>query len=269
MDIYSSMKSPCFTRSVYLVLILMLSLIGQLHAGVLYVNGAAEAGGDGQSWGTAYQSLQDALAQTGGGDDVWVAAGIYYPDEGAAVIPGDRTMTFTLKAGVTIYGGFDGTEASTSQRDLESNESLLSGEIWEDPLYWSLHVVTLAGSAAMDGLTITKGNANGDSAPFNQGGGVMVGIYSVELSNCTLSDNSASGDGGAIYSYSSSSVTASNCTFSDNSASYGGAIYSYGSSSSVTASDCTFSGNSAGGEGGGNLLLRLLGDGEQLRVFWQ
>ncbi|MCP4592465.1 MAG: hypothetical protein GY842_17160, partial [bacterium] len=57
------------------------------------------------------------------------------------------------------------------------------------------------------------------------------------------------GDGGGMYS-SSSSPTLTNCTFSGNSAyHYGGGMYS--SSSSPTLTNCTFSGNSAYHYGGG------------------
>ena len=52
----------------------------------LFVNGTAAAGGNGQSWATAYQYIQDALttAQNSGGTvtEIWVARGIYRPDKG-------------------------------------------------------------------------------------------------------------------------------------------------------------------------------------------
>jgi len=53
-------------------------------ASVIYVN--ADVGGglnNGSSWANAYATLQDALAQPpASGDQIWVAEGIYYPDEG-------------------------------------------------------------------------------------------------------------------------------------------------------------------------------------------
>ncbi|MGD8969736.1 MAG: hypothetical protein PVI07_19700, partial [Anaerolineae bacterium] len=51
---------------------------------VIYVDADATTGGDGQSWSTAYRYLQDALdeANSGGGSyEIWVAEGVYYPDE--------------------------------------------------------------------------------------------------------------------------------------------------------------------------------------------
>jgi hypothetical protein len=45
---------------------------------VIYVDGTASTGGTGQTWGTAYKYLQDALYKPPtGGDEIWVAAGMY------------------------------------------------------------------------------------------------------------------------------------------------------------------------------------------------
>ena len=47
---------------------------------VLYVDKDAAEGGDGSSWETAYRYLHDALEHATGGQ-IWVAEGVYYPDE--------------------------------------------------------------------------------------------------------------------------------------------------------------------------------------------
>jgi predicted outer membrane repeat protein len=222
-----------------------------VQAKVIYVNGARPAGGDGTSWSAAYRYLQDALAQTVAGDEVWVAGGTYYPDDGGIVTKGDRTASFTLKEGVKLYGGFAGNESGVTQRNSSLHTTELSGEIYSEQIYWSLNVVTLSGNATLDGLTVTKGNANGDASPYNQGGGVFVSASkNLTAVNCVFLSNSAS-RGGAIYS--SSSITITNCTFFSNKATDdGGAIYSSSSSSSssITATNCLFSNNTANNNGG-------------------
>lgn len=58
-------------------------------AKVVHVSAAAAPGGDGTSWTSACRFLQDGLDLTAAGDEVWVAAGTYYPDDGALVTTGD------------------------------------------------------------------------------------------------------------------------------------------------------------------------------------
>ena len=65
---------------------------------------ASPAGGgtpDGSDWTTNAMTLEDALMASMEGDQVWVAAGEYKPHAD------DRTATFTIPAGVLVYGGFN------------------------------------------------------------------------------------------------------------------------------------------------------------------
>ena len=85
--------------------------------------------------------------------------------------------------------------------------------------------------------------------------GICCYTSSPSITNCTISGNSASYNGGGISCmYHNSSPTISHCTISGNSASYkGGGIYCYGfgGGCNPTVSNCTISGNSAGNNGGG------------------
>ena len=237
--------------------VLLAGMAPAIAAGeVIYVDADASVSGNGQSWGTAYKYLQDALYKPPtSGDQIWVAVGTYKPDEdeGGNVDPNDRTETFQLINGVAIYGGFpSGGETNLDEWDWQTNETILSGDINTpgDNSDDSYHVVTGSGTnstAILDGFTITAGNANG-SHPNDYGGGMFNDSGSPTVTNCTFSGNVADA-GGGMNNFNGSSPTLSNCTFSGNVGRYGGGMFNYYSSPTLT--NCTFSGNSSGRYGGG------------------
>lgn len=58
------------------------------------------------NWNTsAYPTLRAALTASRSGDQIWVAAGTYYPDKGPGQTNNDQLSTFVMKEGVAIYGG--------------------------------------------------------------------------------------------------------------------------------------------------------------------
>ncbi len=253
------------SASSYIFSILLLCTLN-LSATVYYVSATAEEGGDGLSWETAFRHLQDAIRKTKIDleDEIWVTAGTYYPDEGTNEVDGDRTATFRLKRTTTLYGGFAGTESSPAERNLELNETILSGEISADSALWSLHVLKIP-NANLDGLTIMRGNANGAESPDNEGGAVDASgeitarnIHFKEnravfggvafggtwtISNSIFTDNQATQEGGVgrvgIWNI-------SNSLFEGNSAPLGGVA----SRGTWNISDCVFTANSATEEGG-------------------
>jgi len=109
-------------RCLITVATLIFSSIGPITYGqviqVVFVNDDAPPDGDGQTWATAYQHLQQGLESAEPGEDpvqIWVAQGVYTPtrrtDESDS-----RSATFRLKDRVQIYGGFAGTESTLEER---------------------------------------------------------------------------------------------------------------------------------------------------------
>jgi hypothetical protein len=93
---------------------------------ILYVKPGG-TGACGRSWSSAFGDLRLALAAAGSDgsvEQIWVAEGTYKPTSGS-----DRSATFTLVGGVEVYGGFSGSETSLSQRNVESNPTILSGDL--------------------------------------------------------------------------------------------------------------------------------------------
>jgi hypothetical protein len=84
-----------------------------------YVDASGQSPGGGFDWSDAYTDLQSALSNDSC-TEIWVAAGTYLPD-GAS--PGDRSLSFVLKSGVAIYGGFSGDELLITKKALKTSEA--------------------------------------------------------------------------------------------------------------------------------------------------
>ena len=234
----------------FLVLFLALFLVSASEGAVLYVNTGAVGANNGASWTDAFRSLQDALSAAASGDEIWVAAGIYRPTTGI-----DRSISFVLKNGVALYGGFAGTETSREQRKWDANETVLSGNIGAPGEITdnSYHVVVADGtnsSAVLDGFTITGGNANGAMDAFKRGGGMHNDGGSPTVRNCSFVSNRADKYGGGIYNYNGSPAI-TNCIISENSSGeYGGGMHIWWDASSPVLTNCTFTSNVAHWGGG-------------------
>ncbi len=111
-------------------------------ASVLYAIPGASSTADCLSWANAC-TLDKALGEASSGDEIWVMQGTHKPHIFVAPETG-RDATFNLKTGVAIYGGFDGTATSLSDRDWETKISIFSGDIGtaNDNCVNCFHVVT-------------------------------------------------------------------------------------------------------------------------------
>lgn len=70
------------------------------------------------TWAASTTNLQGAINASASGDQVWVAGGTYKPTGPPDRTCTDPTISFSMKNGVAIYGGFVGTENSLSERPV-------------------------------------------------------------------------------------------------------------------------------------------------------
>ncbi len=230
---------------------------------------------DGTTWATAFRTLRQALSVATGADEVWIAEGTYYPDEGPGATPDDSAASFVLTGrqdGLRVYGGFQSGDAF-ADRDPAAHPVVLSGDLTQDDFPAgpdldsdgnprtpslgdhfqgtnSLHVVFLDGTqgagglteaTVLDGLTIAGGFAGGTTGVDDNGGGLVclaTETNSLRTSVC--------------------SPTLRGVTFANNSANGdGGGLYAGGRDGDVSSPvlrGCTFVGNVARGglgKGGG------------------
>lgn len=212
---------------------------------------SASGANNGTSWTNAFTSLQTALAAAVATDEIWVAAGIYKPTATA-----DRTISFSLKNGVGVYGGFAGTETMRSQRNPTTNVTGLSGDIGMVGVATdnSYHVVTsdltVTATGILDGFTVTAGRADGPSDPTDRGADVYINQGSPAFVRCIFQDGYAVNRGGGVR-VAAGSPSFTDCTFRSNIAETAGAGLSAASVGSMQVRSCTFRNNTVNNSTGG------------------
>jgi hypothetical protein len=229
-----------------------------------FVDADRPPGGDGLSWATAFDDLQDALDVVQAGAEIWVAEGIYRPSLVHA--PAEpRSATFKLPHEVRIYGGFDGSEARLGQRAGLFDSTILSGDLGVpgDRFDNSFHVVRMEGAqqdlpTVLDGFTIRDGNGLVPGGSQRRGGGLHLTANGqwgpwLLLGNCTVRDNVAE-SGGGIAVLNLSGLQMRDCVVRDNGATrHGGGVYCL-SPGSLRAFNTTWIGNRARADGGAVFL---------------
>lgn len=217
-------------RKQLIPLALSLCVAGSVHAQKRFVRMGAPGPFTGTSWATAYNDLQTAINAATPGDSIFVARGNYFP----SVIAGsgtDRDKTFLLRDLVSIFGGFDGTEAQLSDRseaDLHTvNATYLNGNIGvtdsSDNCYHVLTAINVSGKTDVDGFVISGGNADGTGTnvisgiPVSRfhGGGFYNEKSSVQLRNLLIEKNTTNTGGAGVYNH-SSPVQVENCIIREN-----------------------------------------------------
>lgn len=243
----------------------------EVEAPACYVKHDASGSNNGSSWANAYKSLQSALASANCGE-IRVAKGVYTPTDGT-----DVSVSFDIRPGQRVYGGFNGTEVTLEQRDPATHRTVLSGDIGHDDVTDadgivvegadrrgsnSQRVVKMDGTTAAGNIganTVLDGFAITAAAGWDKdGGGLLCDGHgaghecSPTLRNLLFSANHAD-MGGGLCNYADggrANPTLINITFRNNSASYsGGGLYNRawnGGDSSPALTNVTFVGSGRG-----------------------
>lgn len=210
---------------------------------VFFVDRANASGEeDGASWGTAFTTVQEGVdaAWRAFGGEVWVAQGVYDEarEHGGAVL---------LRAGVSLYGGFRGDEASRNRRDPAGLPTVLDGASANGGQPAGV-VVIGADNALLDGFTIQGGRA-GLVDGAGSGGGMLNVDVSPTVRNCVFVDNEADRFGGAVINVGIGVPRFESCVFLGNrSGESGGAVAN--TEASPEFLHCRFEDNSAAAAGG-------------------
>lgn len=228
-------------------------------AGIIFVNDDATGNGTGNCWTNAYTNLQAAIVAAQPGQQIWVAQGTYRPTTG-----NNRNLSFTLKANVSIYGGFPDNGACTvQQRNWQLYPTRLSGNIGNqnvntDNSYRVVTAVNTGANAVLDGFYISDAYSNGN------GGGILVqasgnGVQSSPLlQNLQIENNytSTKGGGAFLYAYTNGTVspTFTDVNFVNNVAAFDGggfcSLSQSGGNLQGNFNGCVFTGNTTPQKGG-------------------
>lgn len=227
--------------------VLSMWMTSSAFAAVWYVSSDGMDTNSGQSWASAFATLQKAVDMAQEDDEIWIKMGIY-----------QLATSVNVYKAVAIYGGFNGTETTLEERDWQNNLTFLDGQN-------SVPCMDITASARVDGLRIVNGNNSRD------GGGISINNFgnagNPTVANCTFSGNTAAGFGGGGLFTAHADTIITNCIFEENEAEIGGGIYvyEYGDGEDVSISYCTFNQNSVSGSDsdGGALYV---GDGAIVSV---
>jgi len=203
----------------------------------IYVDIDASGTGDGSSWANAYTAINDALVNTySNTTEIWIAAGTYSPGSAR-----EDSFDFNID-GLSIYGGFDGTETSISERDLINNSTILSGDVNGNDAVVDFAVTSTssridnnhqvvkisADNVTIDGFKIEDGDAVQNANGFTQGAAILIDPIALNsiIKNCEINNNVTYSGGAIAVRYEvSTSLSIVNCIFNNNVSRYGSGLY--------------------------------------------
>ncbi len=193
--------------------------------GVYYVDW--ENGNDsyaGTSWGTAFATVQQAVAVAVSDAEIWIRQGTYALTSSTTLGPANDDLAF--------YGGFAGTETLRSQRSYDATLTVIDGQNSHSCFALNGAFDSHINGVVIDGLTLTQGNRALNATYAN---GTVV-------NNCRFTDSTVDG---AIW-VQFADLTVDRCLFSGNVGhDEAGAIHMSVGTDQLTVTDSVFIGNSA------------------------
>ncbi|MCF0075754.1 T9SS type A sorting domain-containing protein [Dyadobacter sp. CY261] len=215
------------TKSTLLLLLLPILFSSAAFARIRYVKANSPNFTSGESWSEASNDLQYMIDLSNAGDQVWVTGGTYHRNPGNA---------YQLKSGVSVYGGFAGNEKELWERNLlvTANKSVLLGN--GNSVITNVNI----SGALLNGFTITGGHND------LFGGGIIISLSSVTITNCIIAGNSVGNGDNSFRSAAGISIDKAsrlwliNCVISGHASGLAPAIASSGVADLY---NCTISGN--------------------------
>jgi parallel beta-helix repeat protein len=240
------------------------SPVAHAEAGVQRVAGVtryvaptgSDSGNDCTNSASPCATVQYAVDQAAGDDEIRVATGTYTDIHGQAAPPGYQnppdsgviTQVVYIDKGVTVRGGY--TTADWSTCDPAANPTTLDAQ-------GGGRVLVVAGvvSPTIEGLRLTGGRADGlggDPGLGSSGGGVYVISATVTFRDNRVFSNTnviTYGNGGGLYLYHSAATLSGNTVYANTAWEDGGGLELYYSDATLTGN--TVYSNTAGWDGGG------------------
>jgi predicted outer membrane repeat protein len=262
-DWYRTKKSENMKIQLF---ILCFFIMSNLSAQV-FVDIDATGTADGTSWENAFTDLQDAIEVTPNGGIIWVAEGIYFPRT-PTNWPSSIEKTFYINRHIKLFGGFQGNETVLEERDWETHQTILSGDLNQDDIPQDfesnrsdnvinvMRFEEVSDYAELDGFIIEHGHANVSQIDVTgERGGGIFSYGAVQIRNCVIRENYAQTYGGGLYFRHDecSGALVENCVFVGNycEASGGGMIVAVVQSIPVRVRNSAFLKNTANEGGGG------------------
>jgi hypothetical protein len=244
---------------VWAVLCVGLLMPRRTEGAVVFVDANLTTGANnGASWADAFRGrlgLAAAIASvpSGSESEVWIANGLYAPTAAG----GDRELSFQMKSGVVLLGGFAGGEASVVERDPAANPAILSGDLNSndgpdlsgraDNARHVVRAVNVDATALIDGFVITNGGSNDDFPQIvSTGAGLLVEGGAPTIVGCTFQNGYARYEGGGAALLGASTARVEGCLFIGNRADWRGAGLFVGTGGTPSIRSCEFRSNRGG-----------------------